>query len=112
MDILNLLSPQGDTVFYTEDFRTMLKSHYNYILSRPNTHVMALESFEAYKYEFDLFGVLDFKNIPKQYHWIIMVINNYTAPEQFDRNKLNLVIPAFSDIELLKSVYMQRQNIL
>lgn len=88
----------------------MLKSHYNNFINSNKTISMPISNFEAYKYEYDLIGFLNSKGIDKNYHWFIMILNNMSAPNQFLKDKVSIVIPDFGDINLLKNVFIQKNT--
>jgi hypothetical protein len=106
MDIDNLESPSGDDAYYDENFRVILESHLTYLRNLSTTKTLTFDSFLSYKHQGDLFGLLDELNIAKQYHYIIMRINDFRCPGDLTDKVVSLLIPDLGEVALLKATFM------
>jgi|ERR1035437_1514963 hypothetical protein len=104
MQIDNLMISGGATIYYETSFRIVLEDHLTYFRNDPKTRQLTIASKDAYKYVGDLFGLLQKNNIAPEYHWLIMRLNNFTAPTDNDDTLQFLYIPDFSYVERLRNV--------
>lgn len=51
------------------------------------------------RYQGDFYGLLMTLRIPRQQHWLIMRLNGYTSPEQYDGSVLLLRRPPYEFLE-------------
>ena len=102
----NLMVSDGPAVFYDEDFKIVLESHLTYFRNPANNTVVPVASNDAYRFEGDLYGLLHSYNIQPQYHWIIMRVNEITAPYETTESLSHLLIPNTDLIENLRQLYM------
>lgn len=107
---INSLKAQPETVFFEPNFLVMLESHISFLRNSGTLAVQAVSSQQGYKYEGDLYGLLDDLGISKVFHFITARINGFTSSSDFKGDRDYLLIPSFSDIEILKAIY-QTKNI-
>lgn len=104
--INNLSTPSGDEVYYDPGFCRFLESYLPLLRLDSEDNIAFPESHEIYKYEGDLFGLLDTLNIKRQYHWITMRINGFKSPTELDSNTTYLLTPKISYITMLSQKYL------
>lgn len=97
--------PTGPDIFYDESFRNVLEDHMAFLRDNYSSVVM-LNPDESYQWRGDLFGLLHVRQYQRQYHWLIMRLNQYTAPSQFTEDTLALLVPDFDVVERI----MQSHN--
>lgn len=104
MDILKI-HPSDEMAYSEPGFLALIESHLTYLRSLKNNQVMTISEHQAYKYEGDLYGLLNDLSIEKKYHYVVMRVNNYMSSADYDGRVRDLVIPDFGEVTLLKSIY-------
>lgn len=110
MKIDSLMSSAGSDVYYTPAFRVVLESHLTYLMRLPSTKLVTIDPGALYKYEGDLFGLLDSMRIPKQYHWVVMMLNKINSNTDVNIKLTNLLIPNWSEIDKIKEIFLNRKT--
>jgi hypothetical protein len=94
MPIVNLLQDAGPSVDYDASFRAVLEDHMTYLRNHPGTETIQIVAGDAYKYEFDLFGLLAAYQIPPNLHFVTMRMNGFTSPQQATAEIETLIVPS------------------
>lgn len=97
----SLLTAQGTGVYYTDAFRNVLEDHMTYLRNAASTTVMNVDPIKAYRFEFDLNGLLLDMGIPLYLHWLVMRMNNYSSPQQVPADLTTLLIAAPSELTMI-----------
>jgi hypothetical protein len=98
MALTNLMVDPGPDIFYDPEFRNVLEDHMSYL--RENyCQVVVLQPDEAYQWRGDFFGLLSQKGVPRQYHWLVMRLNQYTSPNQFTEDIQVMLFPDYTVVE-------------
>ncbi|EKD89522.1 MAG: hypothetical protein ACD_33C00046G0003 [uncultured bacterium] len=93
MKIDSLMTNTGPAIFHDQAFLAVLEDHMSYLRSHPTTVVLNIDPNKAYKYEFDLNGLLLLYSVPTYLHWLTMRMNNMTSPTDYRKDKLILLVP-------------------
>ena len=109
MQIHNL-SPQIDQVYFDHDFLVLLESHLTFLRTRDTIRLAPVSKHQNYKYEGDLYGLLDDINVTKKFHYITARVNGYESSFDFKGDVEYLVIPDFNQIDMLKTVYQTKNS--
>ena len=104
MPIVNLMVDSGPTLLYGADVHVTLESHMSFMRAHPSTSMLQLDPRDAYKYEADLNGLLEHLKVPLELHWIIMRLNDYTSPYEFQSDTEALMIPPESVVKSIKQL--------
>lgn len=96
-----MLTAQGTGVYYTDDFRNVLEDHMTYLRTAASTTVMNVDPIKAYRFEFDLDGLLLDMGIPLYLHWVVMRMNNFSSPQHVPANLTSLLIAAPSELQMI-----------
>jgi hypothetical protein len=107
---INSLKPQPEKVFFEPNFLVMLESHLSFFRNSGATTLTPISSQQGYKYEGDLYGLLDDLGISKVFHFITARLNGFTSGSDFKGDRDYLLVPSLADIEILKAIY-QTKNI-
>lgn len=107
MDVTNLATDSGESVYYDDNFLLLIYQHRNFLINN-YSRVIQIDPFLAYKYDGDLSGLLDTLNFPKKYHNTIMILNNFYSITDYTKTILELIIPNIGEIDILKQLYMTR----
>lgn len=110
MQIHSLMTKAGDSMWYTDGFRNVLESHLTYFRSSPELRIVPIDKHLSYKYEGDLYGLLDEIGIDKQYHYLIMMLNNYSHPADYDGNRYELYLPDTKEIDMVRNIHKAKKN--
>lgn len=112
MPSINKYMPDdGPGVFYQETFRRMVEDHLHYLRSHPQTEVIEVDGHIANKHHGDLIGVLMHYDVPSHMQWVIMRLNRYTSPTEFQHDDLRLLFPPQPVINSLLKTYRANQKI-
>ncbi len=109
--LVRLLRDDGPRVFYTEGFRRELEAHLTILRTRPQRESQVADNI-ALRYQFDLFGLLTYLDVPSEYHWITMRVNNLMSPTEYVKTYGNIIIPDLDYIETLRAVYTTSHRVL
>jgi len=105
MTLAKRIPDEGDSIYYSESWRTMIECHLPILLARPDNTVRNIAPYNALRYEGDLMGLLVEEKFAPQYHWIIMRMNGFNSPEDYRLEKMQLVIPNFNMVEMLTNIH-------
>lgn len=103
--INSLAVTEASKVYYKPEIRNLLESHVQFIIDHPNTQVVNIANDIIYKYEGDFYGLLYILKVLPQYHWIVMRINGMTTPTDLNWNRLAILLPDYSLIDTIISMY-------
>lgn len=101
LSIANSLPNAGANVYYSQAWQLMIETHLPWILARSDNRVLSVDPATAAKYEGDLYGLLTARSIARQYHWVIMRLNNLRTPADYHLELRNLIVPNDVVIEQL-----------
>lgn len=101
MALENLMVDSGPDLYYDENFLNVLEDHLPYLHNHPQTKIMVVDPDEAYQWRGDLYGMLQARGEPRQYHWLIMRLNGYTSPKQFTEDTVSLLKPSYPVVEMI-----------
>jgi len=107
MQIHSLQSVESEQVYYEHNFMVLLESHLT-MLRTSNIRIVTVSKHQGYKYEGDLYGLLQDLAITKKFHYIVMRVNGYEASNDFKGGVEYLVLPDFREIDMLKAVYQTK----
>lgn len=102
-----LMTPFGEDVSYTEEFRIVLDS-YIYVLKTKAT-VITVADVDSYKYDGDFYGYLDNAGVPKEYHYAYLIANSYKSPFEFNSFTKSILAPDAGTIDLIKQIFKTRK---
>ena len=104
MKVDSLLTTTADNWYYDPGFIQTIYISKNFLLNNM-AFSMTIDPHSGYKNNGDLFGVLDDININKQYHLVILILNKYLSPNDFNYKTNNLIIPNLTTVDNIKKVY-------
>lgn len=91
--------------YYEPAFRAILEDHMQYLRLHPKTVSTEVIGIDALRYAGDLYGYLTYNKIGQALHWIILRMNNFVNPAEFDERILTLLIPDAGVIDGIKQQY-------
>lgn len=104
MNILGI-HPTEEQAYSQTAFLTLIESHLTYLRELPKNEVISVSDHQAYKYEGDLYGLLNALSVPKKYHYAVMRVNDYLSSADYKGDVRDLVIPDMDELTLLKNIY-------
>lgn len=108
MALSDLMVDPGDDLFYDSDFRNVLEDHMTYL--RDNfSQVKMISPDQSYQWRGDMFGLLDVLGYARQYHWLIMRLNQFTSPLQFHENVLAILVPDTDEVNRIAQSHKTKQ---
>lgn len=111
MTIDTLATPSGPDLYYDQGFRNTLEDHMSVLRNDPKCETILIEPYKTIVYEGDLFGMLSDLTIPRQYHWVIMRMNNINNPTDFGPGMESIIVPDTQRLERMRSLYMTQNKI-
>lgn len=109
MNILDI-HPRDELAYSEPGFLTMIESHLTYIRQLPGNQSVAITDHQAYKYEGDLYGLLNDMKVQKKYHYTVMRVNGYVSSADYKGDVKALLMPDFDEISLLKNIYLTKSE--
>ncbi len=110
MKIHGLMAPISDKTFYEEGFMIALEAQLSYLKSLPTNRAYTVTPHIANKHKGDFYGLLDHLDIPKKYHYLILLINNLLSSSDYSDSQLTIILPDVGEIDLIKAVYNTRPD--
>lgn len=105
MSINKRMLSEGVALYYSEAWMRMIESHMTYLRTVSVNNVVDVEPHQAYKYEGDLYGLLNHLKVQPQYHWLTMRLNDMSSPSELTSETKTLILPNFDVIEKLRQVF-------
>jgi hypothetical protein len=102
---INNLKPQPDKHYFEHNFMILLESHLSFLKNSTNMAVKEITQLQAYKYEGDFYGLLDDIGIPKIFHYITGIVNDYPSSSDFKGDRVYILLPNISDIQGIMQIY-------
>lgn len=83
-----------DSEMVSESFKTVIEDHLN-VLKMPQNimEVKNVSPVDANRFEYDFYGLLRVLNVPVQYQWIVMRVNDLMSPSDYRRHMQHVKIP-------------------
>lgn len=106
MQVDALMVQEGPATYYTEELRGVLESFMTVFRTDSSSQPMQIDPGVAVRFEADLYGLLTYLKIPKQYHYAIMRVNKLVSSDDFRASMTNLLIPNTNEIQRI----MQTEN--
>lgn len=92
-------------IYYSDGFRNVLEDHMTYLREHPTTTILSVLPMQAYKYEFDMVGLLRELNIPLRMHWTVIRMNHLSSLTQVPSDLQQLLIPTDQQLSRIKQTY-------
>lgn len=110
MKIDSLMLPTTRSIYYDTGFRAVLEDHMTLLRNHPNTQKVLLNTtdtgtMDAYRYEFDFYGLLDKYGVPKYLHWVVLRMMDFTSPNETDETLSYFLLPSESYLAQLEMAY-------
>lgn len=109
MSLVDLATPTGDSAYYDPGFLTAIYAAKTYLLKNFCTP-FSIEPILAYRHEGDFYGLLDDLAVHKQYHPVILILNDYTSPSDLTITTYSIQMPDFVEIDLFKKNFVARKQ--
>ena len=104
--ISNLMTPDGGDSFYGRGLFEMMYAYVPYFSKTGKIQYITPNDAILYKYDGDFYGLLDILGVPKQYHFITLLMNSLRASGDYSSKVIQtIVIPDITAINLLESTY-------
>lgn len=105
MSITKRMADDGAAIHYTAEWMRMIESHLTFLRAVSADNVVQVEPQMAYKYEGDLYGLLQQLRVRSEYRWVVMRLNDMTNPDQLAADRTTLVFPDFKLVESLTKTF-------
>lgn len=107
------MQSDGPSVYYMDpSFRAVLEAHIPYFRTDNRATLIPIDEHTAYRFEFDLWGLLLDLSIPRYLHWLIMRLNGMTSPTEYGPDRLELLIPDLDVVDRLRTKHTTIQQVL
>lgn len=112
MPIDDLMIDPGADTYYEPEFQVVLETHLTFLRSDKSTIEIPVDQHLAYRYHFDLFGLLRALNVKPHLHWITMRMNNYTSPTQFQPDGVKtFLVPDDTVVTRIKQSFLPTKRL-
>lgn len=97
-----------DDNYVSSEYIIAIESHLNYL---KNTSTMkAVSKQQTFKYEGDFYGLLLELNIPANYFYVTMRVNDLVNSTDYKGNSELLFVPNFSEIDKIVSILETKKD--
>lgn len=110
MTLQALAKAPGPSVYYSPQWHRLMETHLRWFRERVQMRVVQVNDQLVYKYEGDLFGLLNHLGLDDQYHWLIMRINRMNSPLEFGVRFNQLSIPPVDQVDRLMAIFKTAQK--
>lgn len=111
MALIDLMVDTGSEITQTPAFRQMVEDHLQWIIRHPTTQWVEIDAHAAHKYKGDFYGLMTHMKTPYHLHWLIMRVNGYNSPMQYNGDHIRLRIPDTHVIDRLLKAHRVNQTI-
>lgn len=111
MLIDSLAIDPGPQINYDQAFRNVLEDFMSVLRTNAGNAALNIDVNIAYKYESDLFGLLNYYNIQPALHWVVMRMNNLTSPTDYTSSMVSLLLPDSNVINQIRQSHMTTRRI-
>lgn len=111
MQINKLMTVYGNPIHYDQQFRILVESFLQSIRTDPRKYIVNITTDMTYRYAGDLTGLLDSLSVPRDYHWLVMRLNNISDITKVDLNLSSLEIPPLDFMDHLRKTYLTKTAI-
>ena len=111
MSINKVMRDDGPEIIYSEGFRRMIEDHLLYLRNHESTQLIEIRTEVAYKGHGDFVTVLQEYDVPRHLHWIVMRLNGYTSPMDYDSSHTSMLMPSSTTVNSLLKVYRVNHKI-
>lgn len=108
MQINEIATSTGDDTYYERGFMLFLYEHRDELIN--SSKLVNLGTLDTYVYEGDFYGLLDFLNIPKPYHYATLIANRFYSPNTDLENTFAFKLPNGELVEKLKNYYITKKD--
>lgn len=102
MLIDNKMIAEGSADYYNPSFRNVIEAHLLRLRSSSSLSAQPVSEHQTIIYEQDFFGFLSSIGVPMEMHWVIMRLNNFFSPYQFDRKCTAILLLPQTEIDKLR----------
>ncbi|MGG4591763.1 hypothetical protein ACLPJK_26250 [Pseudomonas aeruginosa] len=97
--------PAGDDFYYTQDFAVFVESYLTHLRNHETTTRVDVARQDAWVYRYNLHFYLLDRGIAFNRHHLILRMNNFTTPRDFNENTTSLLLPDDSYVSSLVRIY-------
>lgn len=108
MSINKIAGTNDKSLYYDQTFRRHLESYMGWFRNHPETTTLPVNPHNNYKYEGDLYGLLLVNGVPKEYHWVVMRMNNIYRQGDVEKVDGVVLIPDFGVLDRIMKMYKTR----
>lgn len=112
MPINDLKTNVAAQVFCEQGFRDSVESVLSIIKANQSNRLVQIEPGDAYKYEYDFYGLLAHLGIPPSLHWATLRVNGYRDPRDYLVNHDQIIIPTEDDLIYVRRMYKSRKGVV
>lgn len=110
MHVLKRMTALNDSLLFRPDFRRVIEQHLTWIRKHPSTTSELVDVEQAYRFRGDLFGYLKIRGVNSDMAWVIMRVNEWNHPIEFDESVREILIPDESIIITIRNGYLTTQK--
>lgn len=71
-----------DEAYYTDSFKTLIRSHYDFLKNQQSVKVTEPDRALIYAHRYDFYGYLNAKDVPPRLWWVCAYLTGIDKPHQ------------------------------
>lgn len=81
-----------------------------WLRNQEDNHTLVLDPANADVFEADLWGALQFLQVPAYLHWTVMRMNHMYSPTDYRANLMAFIVPREATVEQLRSAFKTQHS--
>ena len=104
MSVKTMIGYRQPDFILDSNMRNVFFSHREYIRNHKSTKVHPVNVTKAVAFNYNLFLYLEAEGYDRSTHWLIMIINGMSNPDEFDSRRTSLLIPGLVIIDEINAL--------
>lgn len=101
MSIMNLINYTDSEQYHTPLWIRTIEDHIDFLRKSTRTQIRDVREELAHSFRGDLLSLLTELNVPPYLHWVVMRVNQFKTPEEY-QGELSLLVPDQREIENIR----------
>lgn len=97
----------GNSAYDEPEFRNIIEDHLTWLMNHGGTTSISVSPKQIDVYAFDWIGLLNNLNIPSDYHWVVIRMNEGMSFTDVPPLLRNLLVP---DFQLVNNLYVLNKS--
>lgn len=99
-----------DNDYVDEALRTILENHLPRLKKLAENNIIEVTPAEAYKYDYNYYGLLRYKNVDYRIHWLTLRVNDRVNPDASCIEVRQIKVPPIEEVTRLLNYHKSTRN--